>query len=363
MFQNYLDYLIKIHNKDNINQKKILNLDDSLNILLFIKLIPNELIKKEQPEYISGLFELDFLDKTKNISFNIDNDYNLIINNSSRDKISKLEENKYINILFRFNLKDSFKIDIFINTKKVEFKNDQLEIKESDKQKLKENYEINSINLFKNFIGECSNIIIFKDRKLEGMPKFFTFIQKTEIKQKPKANTISALFDMSAGKQEKVYKEEIIFQNNLLKGLCNEELLNILLKYELKDEVEQTNIDNILKNNSLDKIALTDISQFYEKITAIYTPNRFEFDNNNKQIILKDSINGLDAVFENKKNINSDLNGVHIFKNSFEELKFFGDLNIFIPIIELLINSENLIDKREFTCIFKFNKYHNKSKL
>ena len=347
------DYLIKIQNKDNMNRKKILNVDDSLNILLFIKLIPNELIKKEQPEHISGLLELDFLDKTKNISFNIDNDYNLIINNSSKDKISKLEENKYINILFKFNFKESFKIDIYINTKKVEFKNDPIEIKDSDKAKIKEILEINSINLFKNFIGQCSNIIIFRDRKQEGIPKFFTFTQKTEIKQKPKANTISALFDMSAGKQEKIYKEEIIMQNDLIKGLCNEELLNILLKHELSDEVEQNYLNNIFKNSSLDKIPLVDISQFYEKIIAIYTPNRFEFNSNNKEnIILKDSINGLDAVFENKKNKNSDLNGIHIYNNPIKDFNALGDLNIFIPIIEILINSENLLTNENLQAFF-----------
>jgi len=116
------NYLIKIKNKDNVNKKKILNLEDSLNILLFIKLLPNEIIKKEQPNHIMGLLQLNFFDQGKNISFDIDNDYNLIMNNSSKDKIIKLEGNKFINILFRFNLKDTFKIDIYVNAKKIELK-------------------------------------------------------------------------------------------------------------------------------------------------------------------------------------------------------------------------------------------------
>ena len=329
------DYLIKIQNKENMQKKKILNLDDSLNILLFIKLIPYNIIKKEYPNHCTGLLELEFLDKSKNISFNIDNEYNLIINNT-KDKLAKLDENKYINILFSFNKKDSFKIDIYINTKKIEFKNDKIE--------LKDNYEINSINFFKNFLGQCTNIILFKDKKLEGMPKFFTTKQNVEIKQKPKANTISALFDMSAGKQEKVFKEEIVVHNNLIKGLFNEDLLNILLKHELKDEVEQIHINNILKN-SQDKTPLNDIKEFYEKIIAIYTPNRHEINNNNGNIILKDSISGLDAIFNNIQNKDSNMNGIHLYNNCIEDFNNLGGLNQFIPILELLINSDNLLTK------------------
>ena len=330
------NYLIKIKNKDNVNKKKILNLEDSLNILLFIKLLPNEIIKKEQPNHIMGLLQLNFFDQGKNISFDIDNDYNLIMNNSSKDKIIKLEGNKFINILFRFNLKDTFKIDIYVNAKKIEFKNETQEIK------TKENFEI---NFFKNFFGQCTNIILFKEKKVEGMPKFFTTKQKVEVKQKPKANTISALFDMSAGKQEKVYKEEIVVHNNLIKGLYNEELLNIFLKHELREEVDQNYIDNILKNFSNEKISLEDIKDLYDKIIAIYTPNRFELDNTNENIILKDSISGLDAMFNYKTNKNSDLNGIYLFNNIFEDFNDLGGLNQFIPILEIIINSENLLTK------------------
>ena len=330
------NYLIKIKNKDNVNKKKILNLEDSLNILLFIKLLPNEIIKKEQPNHIMGLLQLNFFDQGKNISFDIDNDYNLIMNNSSKDKIIKLEGNKFINILFRFNLKDTFKIDIYVNAKKIEFKNETQEIK------TKENFEI---NFFKNFFGQCTNIILFKEKKVEGMPKFFTTKQNVEVKQKPKANTISALFDMSAGKQEKVYKEEIVVHNNLIKGLYNEELLNIFLKHELREEVDQNYIDNILKNFSNEKISLEDIKDLYDKIIAIYTPNRFELDNTNENIILKDSISGLDAMFNYKTNKNSDLNGIYLFNNIFEDFNDLGGLNQFIPILEIIINSENLLTK------------------
>ena len=150
---------------------------------------------------------------------------------------------------------------------------------------------------------------------------------------------------MSAGKQEKIYKEEIVVYNNLIKGLYNEDLLNIFLKHELKEEVDQNYIDNILKNFSNEKISLEDIKDLYDKIIAIYTPYRFELDNTNENIILKDSISGLDALFNYKNNKNSDLNGIHLFNNIFEDFNALGGLNQFIPILEIIINSENLLTK------------------
>jgi hypothetical protein len=87
-FNNYNEYLIKIQNKGNVSKKKM-NFDDSLNILLFIKLIPKEIIKAIESEHMTNLLELDFVDKTKNINFDIDNENNLIMNNNTTDKITK----------------------------------------------------------------------------------------------------------------------------------------------------------------------------------------------------------------------------------------------------------------------------------
>ena len=345
---NYTDYLIKIQNKGNASKKKI-NFDDSLNILLFIKLIPKEIIKAAESEHMTNLLELDFIDKTKNINFNIDSENNLIMNNNATDKITKLEENKYINILFRFNLnvKENFKIEIFINNKPINFKNSQLEIKEkdSDKNKIKDKYEINSINLFKNFFGQCSNIIIFKNKKIEGLPKFLT-AKKVKEADKSGANTISALFDIS--KKEKI--EEIVINDLFVKGLYNEDLLNILIKNELKEKVEQSNIDNIFKNKTQDKIPLTDIEEFFDKIISVYIPSRNELINS--EIVLKDSISGLDAVF-NIKNKNSDLNGIHLYKSLIEDFNYMGGLNHFIPIIELMVNDTNILTNENFVNFFK----------
>ena len=362
--ENKSQYLITVQNKDNIYRKKILSLDDSINILLFIKLISNENIKKEDPNHNSGLFELNFNDQTKNISFNIDNEYNLV-NNVTKDKIVKLEENKFINILFRINLKDSIKIEIYQDNKKIDFTNDTIAIKDNEKAKIKEKYEIKSINFFKNFIGECSNIIIFKNKKLEGLPKFFLHLKAAE--KAPKTNSMAAFFDKSSKTKDSNVKQELEFNPLFERGIHNEDLFNILLKQELKDDVEQNNLDNVFINNNIqDKISLLDIKDFLEKILAIYIPSRYEISNelgsknrqNAPKIILKESINNLDAIFtksnspeeENEKV--SNLNGIHIYNRIIEDYNNIGGLNHLIPIIELMNNSPEELLTTENICSF-----------
>ena len=359
--ENKSEYLITVQNKENINRKKILSLDDSLNIVFFIKLISKENIKNVDPNHNSGLFELVFADPTKNISFNIDNENNLI-NNITKDKITKLEENKFINILIKFNLKDSLKIEIYLNNKKIDFPNDQIAIKDNEKSKIKEKYEIKSMNFFKNFIGECTNIIIFKNKKVEALPKFFLHLQTIEEKKKP-TTSISALFDQSTkNKDEKIIRQELVLNPLFKYGIYNEELFNILLKQELKDDVEQNVIDNVVSSKNPDKIALADIKDFLEKIVAIYTPSRIEIPNdlgakniqNAPKVILKDSINNLDAIFnkelENDKITN--LNGIHIFNRLVDDLNNIGGLNHLIPIIELMANSEELLTTQNICSFF-----------
>jgi hypothetical protein len=261
---------------------------------------------------------LNFADESKNISFNIDYGNNLT-NNLSNEKIIKLEENKYINILFKFILKESLKIEIYIDNKKIDFKNDQISIKDTEKQKIKEKYEITSIDFFRNFLGECSNIILFKNKKNEGIPRFFLEMQTVE---KKKPTSMAALFDdMSKNKNEKNVTQELLFKKEYKNGIFKEDLFNILLKSELRDDVEQNTIEKLCKNK--DKTPINDIKEFMEKIIAIYMPSRVEIPEvagnknliNSPSIILKDSINNLDAIFTKSKlddeNI-SNLNGIHL---------------------------------------------------
>ena len=359
-----LKYLITIPNKDNLNRKKILTLDDSLNVLLFIKLIKKDFVQNIQPTNNIGLIELNFADESKNISFNIDRGNNLI-NNTTNESITNLEEDKFINILFRFSLKENFKTEIYIDNKKINFNNDIILINENEKTKIKEKYEIKSINLFNNFIGECSNIIIFKNKKNEGIPKFFLTLQTIEEK-KPKTTSMSALFDMSTNKNDGNVAQEMVIKSEYKNGIYNEDLFNELLKSELRDDVDQNVIENALSLKIQDKTPINDIKEFMDKILAIYIPTRFEIPNdlgiknllNTPKIILKDSINNLDAIFNRSEIIEeenetiSNLNGLHLFKNLFDDLSIIGGLNHFIPIIELMKSSEELLTNENINKFF-----------
>ena len=362
--ENKSEYIIKIKNRENLNRKKILNLDDSFNILIFIKLVPDELkkgIEINQSHY-NDLFELKFADQSKNISFNIDYG-NYLTNNISDEKIIKLEENKYINILFKFILKESLKIEIYIDNKKIDFKNDQIPIKDSEKQKIKEKYEITSIDFFRNFLGECSNIILFKNKKNEGIPRFFLEMQTVE---KKKPTSMTALFDdMSKNKNNKNDKnasQELLFKKEYKNGIFNEDLFNILLKSELRDDVDPNLIEKLNKNK--DKTPINDIKEFMDKIIAIYMPSRIEIPEedgnknirNSPSIILKDSINNLDGIFIKSKlddeNI-SNLNGIHLFNSIIDDMNNLGGLNHLIPIIELLSKySEELLTTENICRLF-----------
>ena len=361
---NKSEYLIKINNRENLNRKKILNLDDSFNILIFIKLLSNEYKKSIEinKNYNSDLFELNFSDQSKNLSFNIDYDNNLI-NNLTKEKIIKLEENKYINVLFKFNLRESFKIEIYINNNKIDFKNDQIIIKDDEKQKIKEKYEIKSINFFRNFLGECSNIILFKNKKNEGIPRFFLELQTVEQKQKPQTS-MAALFDVSKNKNDKNVVKEFLLKKEYKNGIFNEDLFNILLKSELRDDVDQNVIENILVSKNKDKTPINDIKEFMEKIIAIYIPSRIEIPEdvgvknlkNSPIIILKDSINNLDAIFTKTKIDDekiSNLNGIHLFNSIIDDMNNLGGLNHLIPIIELMSKySEDLLTTENICKLF-----------
>jgi hypothetical protein len=96
---------ITIPNKDIDNNKKILNLDETLCIMLFIKVLPSEFIKTLYPKINFKLFELKFNDKKKSICININIDNYLTT--SSNDVLYKLLENETNCLIFKFNKKKS----------------------------------------------------------------------------------------------------------------------------------------------------------------------------------------------------------------------------------------------------------------
>ena len=317
-----------------IDNKKLLNLNESLNILIFIKILPSQIIKQVYPKINYKIIDV-FFNRNKNVSIGIDID-NCLITNFTSKPLKNLQDNKFISILVKFNFKDNIKTEIFVNNEKVDIPKDSI-LHEKDKKNNKEKYEIKKIKLFETFIGMCSNIIIYKeDKKNEGLPKFFTLTQ-TGWKG-----------DM---------KDKFILKPIYLNGLYKEELFSILMKQELKKEIEE---QSYKKLNFLitDKSGENDIKEFVDNnLISIYMPNRFMLPEdqinqsykNANRLILKDSINNLDAEFITNSPY---INGIHLFTKLSEDFCHFGGLNHFLPIIEMMTLNENLLLKENLLNFF-----------
>ena len=329
-FNGESDNSIAILNKENKQtNKKILDLNKSLNILLFIKLVPSQIVKQVYPFINYKIFDIFFNDKNYNISIGIDKDYYLTTN-FTNEKLIQIKENKIISLLIKLHFKDVIKTDIFINNEKVEISKNNIDKNKNKKIVNKEKFEIKELRLFRFFIGLCSNIIIYKesekDKKNEGLPKFFIVPQ--------------------TGRGDS--KEKFILKTIYLYGLYKEELFYTLIKQELEDKIDVKMIKS-LNIPTKDKSGESDIREFLENnLISIYMPNRIMLPNsqsnksykNSNKLILKDSINDLDAEF----NISSPgLSGVHILSRFSESFSPIGGLNHFLPIIEIMAKNEELL--------------------
>jgi hypothetical protein len=154
-------YII-IPNKENPldSHKKLLNLDETLCVMIFIKILPSEYIKAVYNKITFKLFELRFTDSNnKPIYININSD-NQLITPLKNDPLFQLLENETNCIVFKFNKKKTtINGEIQIGFHKVELPPIPLETGKGKNSKIKE--EIKEIVLFKNFIGICSNNIIY----------------------------------------------------------------------------------------------------------------------------------------------------------------------------------------------------------
>ena len=230
-----------------------------------------------------------------------------------------------ISLLVKIYFKDHVKTDIYINNKKVEISNNNLKNIKNEK-KSKDKLEINGIKLFNNFIGICSSILIYKesekDKKNLGLPNFM-------VPGKPCDRDLKSI---------------------KMNGFYKEKLFSVFIKHELENNMDEKNAKES-KGDTIDKLNENDIKEFYEKnLISIYMPNRFILPENQNQrtdkiasrIILKDSINNLDAEF-NINSLNSNLNGIHIYEKFSDYIIPFGGLNQFLPIIEMMTKNEELL--------------------
>ena len=326
-FSGESDSSIIIQNKNSHkDNKKLLTLEDNLCVLMFIKVFPSEYIKTVHSNTTFNLLELKFNEKNKDkdISINIDSENNLITNFTS-EKLAKLTENDTNSLLIKFKKKKKIKIKLYLNGKKICYNKDKEKEKDRDKEEVKE------IVLFKNFIGICYNFMLFKTKKKEIFPKFL----ENEFKK---------------------YNKEL---NPLSKvnynGFINEESLFPFIKSDLKDEMEQNILDNLFITKRI--INNNDIRDFLDKVIAIYIPSRVIIPsscknnilNNTPELIIEDSINGLDAEFITKSPA---LNGVHIYNRIINDFSSIGGLNNLLPIIEIMTQYNELLTKKNLGNFF-----------
>ena len=334
-----------IPNKNSIkDNKKLLNLEDNLCILMFIKVFPSEYIKTAYSRTTFNLLELKFNEKNKekDISIDIDIDNNLTTNFIS-GSIAKLIENDTNWLLIKFKKKKKIKTKIYLNGRKIYYRKDNN--KEKDKDKDKE--EIKEIVLFKNFIGICYNFMIFKTKKKEVFPKFLeNEVKKNNIETRPNI------------RQDEKNKKVLLPENrtSYYNGFVNEELLFPFIKIEFKDEIESNILNNLYNENS-SYLNNNDLKDFMEKLIAIYMPTRVIIPSScNKytimdtpKLILEDSINGLDAEFITKS---PSLNGVHIYKRMIDDFGPIGGLNNLLPILEIMTKYPELLTKENLGLFF-----------
>ena len=335
-FSGESDSSIIIQNKDNPKEynRKILNLDDTLCIMMFIKLLPSEFIKAVYPKVIFRILELRFIDTKKTININIDID-NKLTTSFTTEPIFQLAENETNCVLVKLKSNKKKKVincEIFIGTNKA----GQWLFSNENEKDGKPKDEIKEIVLFKNFIGTCSNILIYKEKKNDGLPKFLLSLEENNSSNKKANLSIKSMF---------------------FNGIFTEELYSYFTKAELKEQIESNILDNIIKINE-EKVNINDIRDFLNNsLISIYMPTRVDIPSKNEEkslinsyhLILRDSINNLDADFTTK---NSGLNGVHTFSKIKDDFSIIGGINSLLPIIELMTNNTDLLSPENFSSFF-----------
>ena len=344
------DTNITIKNKDN----NILNIENNLYILFFIKLIDYNYISplnENDKETINNcnLLEIKFKKRSEVILINL----NYIEKDETLENISIEEESKEnkslnFNIPYKsFNIKETnnvvvkltsnMKIRIYVNGAKITLTSDIIPFDTlSDKT-------LESIKLFNGFYGICSTIMIYADSK---------------------QNELEDIFPKYLKKNQNGFDKQIskYYQN----GLFKEELLIPFIKSDLKkNKVEESNIfDGSLNNLSEENLNL--LIKFIEhNLITMYIPTRTFLSSNlkiNKEetaetfeeiksIILIDSLFYFKAYL-NTNNLYPNLKysrngGVHILSNILLDFSFdIGGINHFLPLIEVMTDYNELLTNK-----------------
>ena len=344
------DSSITIPNKENNldKNKKILNLDETLCVMMFIKVLKSEYIKASYPKINCKLFEMKFQDKKDPICINIDMD-NQLTSPTSTLPLIKLNENEMNCVLMKFNAnkkKTIINCELYVGINRVELP--PISMVDSEKEKnTKNNFEINEITLFKNFIGICSNIIVYKEKKNEGLPKFLLSDNERVKISLVKNDTINNLNENNRAS----------IHWNFPNGIYNEKLYSYFTQAEILEK--QDNIIGKLNINNNKGYYNNYIDFLNNNLISIYIPTRYMIPvqneektiQNTPQLILVDSIHGLNAIFNTR---NPGLNGLHIYPNLYEDdLSILGGVINLLPILELMLEHNEFLNFENFYLFFE----------
>ena len=351
---NYFYFNGDINTNITINNRvnNILDLENNLYILLFVKLVDYEYISslkqnnKETSPY-SSLIQIKFKNKKEIISLNIIDSEQTPNNTIIEDKQQNINEPlKIINIPYNsFNKKETnnilikitsnLNLELYINGNSFSLPEDIISTDKKD-----ENI-IEYFQLFKGFYGICSTIMVYKgsskDKIEENYPEYL-------LEQDNDKKRISKYY-----------------QN----GIFKEEMLIPFIKADIKNIVLEKNIfDNTLKNLTEQNLNL--LQQFINyNLLSIYMPKRTYLHSElktkiegNKEIeevirtlILVDSFNNLNAVFKNRNlypNLKySRYGGVHNLSNIIYDFSFdIGGINHLLSLIEIMTDYNELLSNK-----------------
>ena len=289
--------------------------DENCNILINNE---NQIDPKNDIYFILyiNLFDKKYLNKFDNFSLlEIKLNDNTSINiNISYDKKDPVKESNIVYIPY-----ESFKINE-VNRVIIKItKNKSMQIlinttlQNIGETTINQEQQITSLIFFEKFIGLCYNIIIYKSHSSNEtfIPKFF--------------NTDE-------------YKY----------GVCTEELFAPFIKSQFTFNVDESFVydKNFTKLKDKD---LSEFKSFYShNLISMYLPDRYEFSQDEKNIILFDSINNLNAIL----NFNSRTKcGMHNLSKAIKAFYDFGSINHLLPICELITR------EKMFCTGTIFNKY------
>ena len=346
------DSSITISNKENNldRNKKILNLDETLCIMMFIKVMKSEYIKAINPKINFKLFEMKFQEKKNSICINIDTD-NQLTSPMCKDPLIKLDENEMNCVLIKLSAnkkKTIINSELYVGITRVDLPPISMIELEKDKN-AKNNCEIKEIALFKNFIGICSNIIIYKEKKNEGLPKFL-LSDNERVRISLMKNDTNNNNNINETNRQSIHW-------NFPNGIYNEKLYSYFIQAELVEK--QDNITGKLNINNNKGYYNNYIDFLNNNLISIYIPTRYMIPaqneektiQNTSQLILVDSINGLNAEFNTRT---PGLNGVHIFPNLYEDdLSILGGITHLLPILELMLEHNEFLNSENFYLFFE----------